>query len=75
MPCQIQEVVKGKTENLDIILLITAKVNKTRLNVLPEAFAAAWDGAHTPQQTHGFFSRVRAPKTQILCSQETVSLV
>lgn len=33
---------------------------------LPEAFAAAWDGTHAPQQAHGFFSRVRSPKTEIL---------
>lgn len=42
---------------------------------LPEAFAAAWDWPHAPQQAHGLFSRIRASKTQILGNYKKIKTI
>ena len=36
--------------------------------MLPEGFATTWHWAHAPQQTHGCFSFVCAPETDIFCN-------
>lgn len=43
----------------------------TRVDVLPESFAAAWHGSQAPQQTHVLLSFVRAPEAEVICHCRT----
>lgn len=40
----------------------------THYNISPEGVTAAWNRSHTPHEAHGFFPRVRSPKTEIICN-------